>query len=387
MKVICSREKCTGCWACVNACSKSCISMVEGTLKHLFPKVDQSSCVDCGKCVEVCPAINTVDKQTPQATYAAWAKSEEEYRTSTSGGVASILSRKIIKTGGIVYGCEMGADFEARHARVVDEQGLFALKGSKYVQSSIGDVYKRVKTDLKNGKEVLFVGTPCQIAGIRSYLKKEYPKLYLVDLICHGVPSSGFLKDHIANVVRDDVDSISFRNDNSYVLSLQSKGTLKYYSSLGENRYEDIFLNSFMDGYSLRPSCHNCNYACSDRVSDITLGDFWGLNDGDIISHPHGISCVLINSDKGQFLIDKVREDLFYYQYNLEDAVRGNSQLRTPMRWSIRSYVFYKLCFLLGPKISYSIAEFDRIHRIHFLANIHIFIRRKIGAFHTNCND
>ena len=226
MENICKKELCTGCWACHNACPKQCIEMKEGELLHLYPTINQKTCIDCGVCQKTCPAINPLPKEQPLKTYAAWAKDEEEYKTSTSGGLGAVLSREILKAGGVVYGCAVCSDIDIHHIRITKEEDIALLKGSKYVQSSIHDSHQRVKQDLRDGRQVLFTGTPCQIAGLKRYLKKDYANLYLVDLICHGVPSLGYLKQHITDVTHSevkDIDSIRFREGNGMYLIVVNK--------------------------------------------------------------------------------------------------------------------------------------------------------------------
>lgn len=163
-------------------------------LGHLYPAIDNTKCVDCGLCKKVCPSNHQQTKSTPTLAYAGWDKNEDEYKSSTSGGAASALSRYIIRQGGVVYGCEMSLDLDVRHIRVENEEDIIKLKGSKYVQSSIRECLKDIKKELRQGKKVLFIGTPCQVAAVKSVVGNNDSNLYTVDLICHGVPSLNFLE-------------------------------------------------------------------------------------------------------------------------------------------------------------------------------------------------
>lgn len=364
MKEICLQDKCTGCWACVNACPKSCISMVEGELFHLFPAIDQSRCVDCGLCVKTCPANHPVAKEMPLNTYASLAKDATEYKTSTSGGAAAVLTRKAIAEGGVAYGCAFHDKSEVGHVRIDRASDLYQLKGSKYVQSSIGHAYRKAKADLAQGRKVVFFGTPCQVAGLKNFLRKPYDNLLTVDLICHGVPSLGYLRRHLKRVTGyDHYDSVKFREGNGmYVVVVVVDKAEAYRSDLWNHRYEDTYYNAFIDGYTYRRSCHACPYADAKRVSDITVGDFWGLKDDLPVVHREGLSCILANTPKGKVWIDAVANDMHLFERNLDESVAGNAQLRAPLTLSRRMKVFMRLQRFVGIDRAYRLCEYDHIH-------------------------
>lgn len=186
-KEIVESKFCTGCAACVNSCPNDALIMWENEVGHLFPAVDTNKCIECGLCERICPSINEISGKLPNKTFASWAKDINEHNSSTSGGIAAVLSRHMIAKGGIVYGCVCNPGGLIFHQRIDKESELSKLKGSKYVQSEIGNAFRLVNEDLKRGKQVLFIGTPCQIAGLRNSVKKD-ENLVLVDLVCHGVP-------------------------------------------------------------------------------------------------------------------------------------------------------------------------------------------------------
>ena len=198
MIVICEKKQCFGCGLCAYSCPKHCISMEIGnSFGHLFPHIDQSACVDCGLCQKKCPALHLPEKQRPITAYAAWSIDSEDYQSSTSGAAASVLSRHVLEQGGVVYGCAMLRDIDVRHIRIDNVSDIKKLKGSKYVQSDLMDIFASLKTDVETGRQTLFIGTPCQVAAMKRLFKNQPDNLILVDLICHGVPSLELLRQHI----------------------------------------------------------------------------------------------------------------------------------------------------------------------------------------------
>ncbi|HRT82594.1 MAG TPA: Coenzyme F420 hydrogenase/dehydrogenase, beta subunit C-terminal domain, partial [Oscillospiraceae bacterium] len=195
---ICEKEECFGCFACVSVCPQTCITMEEDdAIGHIYPIIDNDRCIRCGLCQSVCPVLVKPEKRSLEKAYAAYSLDEKEHEVSSSGGVAACFSRNVISDGGVVYGCSSKMDNGISHIRVESADQLFLLQGSKYVHSHIKSTYIQAKEDLRMGKQVLFTGTPCQIAGLKSFLKKDYENLLTVDLVCHGVPSQRLLFDEI----------------------------------------------------------------------------------------------------------------------------------------------------------------------------------------------
>jgi len=349
MDIICEADKCTGCSLCAARCPKSSISMQEGSFGHLYPKINQTTCIDCGLCKKVCPANNQPLLNQPLTAYAAWAKDEKEYVSSTSGGAASLMSRFIIEHGGVVYGCSVEKGLVVKHIRVDNVSDIDLLKGSKYVQSDIKEVLPPLKRDVATGKRVLFIGTPCQCAAVKGlFSKTKYPdNLYLVDLICHGVPSLNVLQHHVEknlHVNLDKVHDVKFRSDNDFKIVLYDKDKRKILETASiKERYKDFYYNAFWDGFTYRESCYTCHYAKSERVSDITIGDFWGLkglNDKSLPSHLYGISVVLPVTDKGLKLFEETSSGFFFEERELKEAVSGNDQLRHPKEKNVYVKLF-----------------------------------------------
>lgn len=377
MKQICPPDKCNGCWACYNACPKQCIQMKVGKLLHLYPVINQEKCIDCGLCQKVCPNNHPLPQNKPLHTYAAWAKDEQEYKTSTSGGIGACLSRYIVQNKGIVYGCACLPDADIKHIRVENEKDLALLKGSKYVQSNINDIYKSVRKDLDNEKTVLFTGTPCQIAGLKLFLRKVYERLYTVDLICHGVPSLGYLKFHLKSKLSTiQSDKITFRNDNNMTLTVSYNDKPVYIYDYWSNRYNDEYYNAFMDGFSYRDSCHSCPYAAPTRISDITIGDFWGFKNNIDKPHPNGLSCILCNTEKGNYLLSMIKDNIYIYERELEEAVNGNAQLQSPVPQNFRILLYTHLTKLFNMSTAYNICIIDHKYNLYKIRGLGFILRR-----------
>lgn len=365
MIIVCDYKYCTGCGLCAAQCPKKCITMDSGNVfGHLFPKIDQTICIDCGLCQRYCPAIHPVEQRQPLVAYAAWSRNEIDYKSSTSGGAASVLSQHVISKGGVVYGCAMLPDIDVRHIRVNDVSDLYKLKGSKYVQSNVTDIYPQLRKDVKDGRFVLFTGTPCQIAAVKNMFKEQPENLILVDIICHGVPSLHMLRQHIKNVANySHYDKVLFREGNGIYVVVVVDGKEVYRRYFNRPRYKDFYINSFFDGYTYRESCYNCRYACSQRVSDITIGDFWRLGKNipadDIPEHPHGISVMLPSTDKGKNLIEAIASEMNLYKRSVDEAVEGNDQLKSSTPLTNRKILFRYLYPFIG-KSAYKITIMDK---------------------------
>lgn len=366
MDKVCEYKDCTGCGLCSAQCPKKCISMESGNqFGHLFPKIDQAICIDCGLCQKNCPAIHPVEQRQPLAAYAAWSRDDDDYKSSTSGGAASVLSQHVISKGGVVYGCAMLPDIDVRHIRIDNIDDLYKLKGSKYVQSNVTDIYPQLRKDINDGRLTLFTGTPCQVAAVKNMFKEQPENLILVDLICHGVPSLHMLRQHIKNVANySHYDTVLFREGNGiYVIAVVVDGKEVYRRYFNMPRYKDFYINSFFDGYTFRDCCYNCRYACPQRVSDITIGDFWRL--GKVIpadyipEHPHGISVMLPSTEKGKNLIEAITSKMNLYKRSVDEAVGGNDQLRFPTTINKRKIIFRSLYPVMGSS-AYYLAVMDK---------------------------
>lgn len=234
----------------------------------------------------------------------------------------------ILEKNGVVYGCSNIENNEIHFLRIDNIDDLEQLKGSKYVHSYINDIFKLVEKDLKNDRLVLFIGTPCQVNGLKGFLKKDYDNLILIDIICHGVPSQKLLREEIQLHNIDDVNKISFRKNDVYELELYKQNEIKFKEKIGANKYLFGFLNSVF----LRPNCYECKYATPSRGSDITIGDFWGLSENSQLydKKEKGVSVLLPITEKGQKLIEECKQEMILEERPVQEAINGNSQLMKP---------------------------------------------------------
>ncbi|MDD3142117.1 MAG: Coenzyme F420 hydrogenase/dehydrogenase, beta subunit C-terminal domain [Lachnospiraceae bacterium] len=331
MKEICKIEKCTGCSACMNICPKNAIKMECNQYGVLLPKIDESKCVDCGACDRVCPTKSKVESRNPVKAFAAWSTNENIRKGSSSGGIATVLYDKIVSEGGIAYGAYFDSEFNLKFNSVCSKDKLEKFRGSKYAQAEIGYCFREIKINLEKNRKVIYIGTPCQVAGLRNFLRKDYENLFLIDLICHGVPANKYLKEHIASLAKQKKelpDEVTFRGKYNYRFVLYSKGKIIY----NKGKFCDKFFSGFMNGLLSRPSCYQCEYANEKRVSDITIGDFWGLGREEECEYlsDEGISLLLPNTKKGLELIKSIKKNIFIDERRIEEAIHGNAQLQHP---------------------------------------------------------
>ncbi len=334
MQMICEQEICTGCGMCVNVCPNSAISMKEGKNGFVFPVIDESLCCDCGLCAKKCPAKEEKhEDSTYKYIYAGWNKNRKTRDRSTSGGIFYLLASSIIKSGGAVAGVRWSDGFSAEHCMAENEEGISAFFGSKYVQSDTGYIYKQTEEYLKNGKWVLFSGTPCQVRALQSYLGKEYEKLVTVDLVCHGVPSQQSLNRFLSEINNQnkEITNIGFRCKAPYWDYSYVRVDFKDGEPYKKPNIEDPFFTSFNIGYLLRESCHTCRYAVMYRYGDITLSDFWGYTPKNfkMKGFLRGVSMIMINSDKGKKLFDSIKDSVIYEQATEQEAKDANMSLTT----------------------------------------------------------
>lgn len=335
-RVICNYDKCTGCAACKDICPKQCITMQPDALDALHPVIDESACIDCGLCEKTCPNNREIPYIHPQKVWAAWSNDNEVRRTSASGGVACELYRYWIKKGGIATGVIYDREDGCHFILIEDESDITATQNSKYTFSGTAGIYKVVKQKLQTGIPVLFIGVPCQIAGLYGFLKKDYENLTTVDIICHGMPPAAYLKQHVEYIEqrkKERTSSLYFRDPKYYTYTFTF--TLK--NSVGKEFYNKKVLTR--DNYQLgyhraliyRENCYSCNYARRERIADLTIGDFSGLGRFAPFEYDRrNVSCVLQNTEKGAALLDELETVLSLYERPANEAFEVEKQLKSP---------------------------------------------------------
>lgn len=353
------KYQCSGCAACADVCPVHCIEYKRDALGFIYPEIDAKACINCGACERVCPIKpENVSVREPETCYAAWAKNENIHLASSSGGLGYLLAEAIIDRGGIVYGCAAENPLHISHIRVDEKSALSRLQGSKYVQSETRGIYKQLKADIRNGKDVLFIGTPCQVSAVNNLFKKSPDNLYIVDLICHGVPSQKMLNAQIAGISDEKPESISLRNGNDFRLKLTYSDSREFSKPVWSIPYYRMFLA----GYSYRPSCYKCPYAGAKRVGDITIGDFWGIKNPEALPNEslNGISAVLVSTAKGQRLLDTIKPRLDIQKRPVKEAVDGNDQLQHPVKYTFRAKLFRTLYPTLPLRVAATLCVADK---------------------------
>ena len=341
--MICEKDKCTGCFACYNVCPKSAIQMNEDEFGFIYPEIDKSKCINCNLCKKICPVINKLELQEPLKCLAARAKDEDVLKNSSSGGIATVISKNVIENKGIIYGSVFSDNCTINHTRIDKIEDLKKTQGSKYVHSYINNCYSLIKKDLENKHLVLFIGTPCQVAGLKNYLRKDYELLYTIDLICHGVPSQKFLKDEVNRINHSlDIDRVDFR-DKKYKernFSIKKDNNVIF----NENWKKSPYFFTFMNSYTLRDNCYSCSYSSIKRCSDMTIGDFWGIPEESKFysSKEKGVSVLIPTTPKGLHLIELIEDNIEYEERNIEETIVENSHLRNPSEKSRKVDKFKK---------------------------------------------
>lgn len=360
--MIVEKNKCCGCHACFNVCPKKAIKMERDENGFKYPTIDKNKCVGCKLCEKVCPVLKSTDINNNISAYACYNMNESERLNSSSGGIFILIAKAIINKNGVVYGASLDENFEVKHIKVDTEENLTKLMGSKYVQSDIGTIFSEIKQMLEDGKIVLFTGTPCQIEGLKSFLVKDYSNLYTQDIICHGVPSPLVWKKY--REYRKNKDkllpkSISFRNKDNGWLSFNMKFVYnnKEYKA---SQNTDLYMQAFLKNISLRDSCYNCHFKKINRVSDITLADYWGIQNIDKNMFDNkGTSLVIINSNKGKELFELIKNDINFISTDLNEALKYNTAMTESVKSSknreeffrnINNYDFKKLIKKYIPK-------------------------------------
>ena len=304
-----NKSECCGCGACASICPKNCIEMKADDEGFVYPQIDKTKCIDCRLCARACPLLHRPQQQEPLAVYGAKNSDEAVRLQSSSGGMFTAFASYLLQQQGVVYGAEMTSELQVRHCAVNDEAGLARLRGSKYVQSNLGDCYRQVRFLLQQGRKVLFSGTPCQIAGLKGFLTKEYADLYTVDVVCHGVPSGKVYAKHLQEIAAqagEEVTKVNFRDKQQ---GWKHGQTLFYTENhyYGDSKRKETYMRLFLNNVTIRPSCADCAFNNKRSRADITIADYWGVDK----QYPEfdddkGVTLVIVNTDKGRELMEAV---------------------------------------------------------------------------------
>lgn len=329
------KKECSGCTACLSACPKRCIEIKPDDEGFFYPVIDKSVCIECGLCEKVCPFDKPKYENTEiQDVYACYVKEQEQRQRSTSGGLFYVIAEWVIAKGGMVYGAAFDENFKLRHIGVDNMQDLEQLRGSKYLQSYLGNTFIEIKEQLKLGRWVYFVGCGCQVAGLNAFLRKKYETLITSDLVCHGAPSQLMFDwhlDYLRRKEKGDITSYTFRDlkgwggCESYTYKSKVRGKGK---KILPTYYLSPYLYSFMWGFNYRYSCYDCKFAQIPRQGDITLADYWGAAKYfPDLDQSKGISLVLVNTVQGAFVWNNLKDVIEYRKSNVVDAAVNNVNL------------------------------------------------------------
>lgn len=345
-------QNCCGCTACKEICPRNAISWTCDNDGFSIPKVNPDICIECGLCKKVCPMVND-DKVLPLKSgqaYAAVNKDVSELQASSSGGVFSIIARHVLDNGGCVYGAAFDEKMQLSHIGIEKQDCLFRLQGSKYLQSQNGNVYSDIKKHLNEGREVYYVGTGCQVAGLKLFLRKDFPNLITSDILCHGVPPQKVFDaviEYLQKYYNGKVTRYLFRDKSVWGWSCSSSSIIQKKSGwryVGFDPVQDGYFNAFIKAENYRESCYVCPYAKSQRSGDITLADFWGVEK--YIQIPNirsGVSAILVNTDKGQRILSHIKEGINLYNANLDDIKVINKTLIAPTPRPAKRDDFFKI--------------------------------------------
>lgn len=325
IRIYSKTQNCCGCGACSNICPKDAIVMKADDKGFLHPEIDSEKCVNCGLCIKMCAFNKKVENTDTKeiSVYAVKNKDSLVRAESRSGGVFTALTNKCLDNSGVVYGVALDDNYEAIHKRAASQKERDLFRGSKYIQSVVGEAYKEVKADLLQGKEVIYSGTPCQINALKEYLRgTDCSKLILIDIVCHGVPSPSIWRDyldHYEKTKNGKVTKVDFRNKKKYGWT----GCKETISIDGKEYDDDLFFVLFNSGLIERSSCFRCPYKNMNRPGDITIGDFWGINKvNSDFNDNKGISLVLCNSDKGKAYFESIKEEIDYIESDVEHCLQ-----------------------------------------------------------------
>ena len=364
---ITNKEQCSGCYACVSVCPKSCIAMKADDEGFWYPEVNEDICVKCGLCESICPVIkNEYNKDKEVKAYVSYTKDNEIRMKSSSGGLFTVFAKEVLNEGGVVFGAAFDDDFLVHHIAVESMKDLKLFQGSKYLQSNIGDSYKKAKDFLDKGRKVLFSGTACQIAALKAFLGKEYGNLFTIDVLCHGLPRPKVWQRYVKekeSEYKSLAKNIEFRNKTEGWKKFSIKIDFKDSESYRENLNIDDYMKLFLRNICLRPSCHDCKFKSLNRPSDITLGDCWGIEKYmPDMDDDKGTSVVLVHSESGKEMLNSLKDKISLREAEVDKALPPTADSRRSVKpHPNRQKFFYKL------NRGYSISKLVKLTELSFI--------------------
>lgn len=322
---ICDLEQCCNCGCCKEVCPKNAISLIENDVGEVVPEINDDLCSGCGLCVRKCILNNKLVFRFPRVVYAAYALDSKIQSNSASGGIASVFYKQCLSHEGIAYGVVEMKNHDIKIQRIKDISGV---QGSKYAKSVCNECFAQIRTQLNGGEDVLYIGLPCQVAALLSYLGGSHPSLVTVDLICHGAPPLKFYKEYVRFFHHKfKFDCTFFRDEGQFVFGLKEREETVYKVP----SYRDLYFHAFLSGLTYCSGCYSCKFAQINRISDLTIGDFWGIEEtGNWMGKTRKASAVLVNTEKGQKFVDSCANELYIEKQTIEDVVKYNAQLRAP---------------------------------------------------------
>lgn len=322
-----SKHDCCGCTACASICPKGCIAMTADSEGFYYPEINENLCINCGLCEKVCPLLHKPAQHTILNVYGAKNCDDGIRYTSSSGGMFTLFANAVLQSGGTVFGAAFDGSLQVCHTGISTIQELEKLRGSKYVQSKMTGIFKKVRTLLNNGKKVLFSGTPCQIAGLKGFLMKDYENLTTVDVVCHGVPSAKVYNKYLQEIASNTGESITKVNFRDKANGWKQGETLFFTKThrIGAPKRQETYMRLFLNNVSIRPSCGDCAFNYKRSLADVTIADYWGIDKQfPEFDDDKGVTLVMINTEKGQQLFDTVKDKTTYIATDFEKGAEYN---------------------------------------------------------------
>ena len=356
------KTDCCGCWACAQVCPQQCISMAEDDEGFRYPHADPHDCIDCGLCEKVCPIINRVEeREFSQRAYLLQHKDEQVLKESTSGGAYTAIATYVIRQGGVVFGAAYDKDFRVVHKHVDKTDDLGAFRNSKYVQSYVGDAYREARDFLRSGRMVCFSGTPCQIEGLLHFLRKPYPNLLTVDVVCRAIASPKVFSMYVdlkREELGSDVDNIKFRDKRPYGYKYSSMSVYRNGRQVYREGVEsDVLLRSFFSNINVRPSCYHCRFKKRYRMSDFTIWECFDVyRFSRELDNDKGVTRLLAHSEKAVRLLSELSSEAYIVEIDADAAVAGVKELKYSVKTNERREAFFSGCGdrSIGGKVLYS---------------------------------